>query len=718
MFFHGIRATALGLLSALTLSAGSVSVNPDTPSVGGSLSAVGEKLPPGAQPGDGPRMLSLTRKGSRLCGNAPRGQGAPFCILNGSSLLWSGSEGESFSVPVETGDRLYLLSLGATNKNWQALRWEGAPPPDDADKTADVPGKTVLHLTPPPGEEDTGPSLRQLIDQARQLKGEVVIDIPPGVYHFYPEGAVPVSLYTSNHDQQDIHPVGIPLVNLNGVHLEGNGARFVFHGRIMPFLIMDSADVTCSNLSIAYSTPFYSEGRIIDISNGQTTLQFDPLFSWKVKEGKFFNTGDGWEEETKCALAFQQDGAMVPTGKKGDIPWTAPAEQLPDRKVRFRVDAAREYGLSEGQILVLRNYARPHPAMVLYRALRTHLENVVFHDSQGMGLLAQRSEDISISGGGCIRNQNRAHTTAADATHFSNCRGEIRVEGALYEGMMDDAINVHATCLAIREVLSPVEIVAEYRHPQAVGLEVLLPGEHLQFIHSRTLENIGDGIRALRVRRLNERRLVILLEKPLPEGIGAGDAFENADWHPSVLFRGNTVRHNRARCALFTTPRPVRVENNRFLRCSGSAILLAGDAGGWYESGRCRDVVIRNNIFDHNLTCRYQFTEGIISIYPEIKAPGQQKTRYHENIRIEDNIFLTHRVPLLFALSARNLTFRNNSVFYDDQYPPLHDGHPFLLFFCEDTHLELSSAPTREASSPPHQDVPKHRMTNRRQGRE
>lgn len=724
MFFpHGIRATALCILSAPFLFAGDSLLSARAPLPDGDSFPAGETLPAegilpagGKLPGDGPRMLSLTRKGSRLCGNAPRGQGAPFCILNGSTLLWTGGEGEAFSVPVETGKHLYLLSLGADNKNWQALRWEGETPPTAADKTASAADKTVLHFTPPPGEEDAGPPLRQLIDQARRQEGEVIIDIPRGVYHFYPEGAVPVSLYTSNHDQQDIHPVGIPLVNLNGVHLEGNGARFVFHGRIMPFLIMDSADVTCSNLSIAYSTPFYSEGRIIDISGGRTTLQFDPHFSWKVKEKKFFNTGEGWENEAKCALAFQQDGAMVPTGKKGDIPWTAAAEQLPDRKVRFNVDAAQKYGLSEGQILVLRSYARPHPAMVLYRALRTHLKHVVFHDSQGMGLLAQRSEDISISGGGCIRDKNRVHTTAADATHFSNCRGKIRIEDALYEGMMDDAINVHSTCLAIRDVLSPTEIVAEYRHPQAVGLEVLLPGEHLQFIHRGTLENTGEknSIRVLRVRQLNERRLAILLEEPLPAGIGVGDALENTDWYPSVLFRGNTVRHNRARCALFTTPRPVRVVNNRFLRCSGSAILLAGDAGGWYESGRCRDVEIRNNVFDHNLTCRYQFTEGIISIFPEIDFPDRQKTRYHENIRIEGNTFRTHRVPLLFALSARNIIFRNNTVFYDDKYPPLHGGRPFILYFCEDAHLELSSAMTGGASPSPPQNASEHRMTNRR----
>ncbi len=124
------------------------------------------------------------------------------------------------------------------------------------------------------------------------------------------------------------------------------------------------------------------------------------------------------------------------------------------------------------------------------------------------------------------------------------------------------------------------------------------------------------------------------------------------------------------------------VEGNQFIGSSGSAILLAGDAQGWYESGRCRNVIIRNNLFEHNLICRYQFTEGIISIYPEVKQPTAQQERYHENILIEHNTFITHRVPLIYALSADNITFRNNRVIINDKYTPLHDGKLFILKYC------------------------------------
>ena len=63
-----------------------------------------------------------------------------------------------------------------------------------------------------------------------------------------------------------------------------------------------------------------------------------------------------------------------------------------------------------------------------------------------MALLVQRSADFHMKGGGVMVRQGtgRVHTAGADATHFSNTRGGIVVEKALFEGMMDDAINVHS----------------------------------------------------------------------------------------------------------------------------------------------------------------------------------------------------------------------------------------------------------------------------------
>lgn len=549
----------------------------------------------------------------------------------------------------------------------------------------------VLTLPAITTENDAGVELRKLLRQAASTGSErpVIIDIPRGVYHFYPETAPEQQVYISNHDQQHAHRIGIPLQGLKNTTLRGNGSTFIFHGRMLPFLLQYCSDITISDINIAVDSPLAGEGRIVEIAEDSVTLQFSPTPAWSVEDGKFCISGKGWKLSPNHALGFRPDGAMLAHGLWGDMLWNFPAEQVGENGVRFRTgEKGKQYKLAVGDTLVLRNAWRPHPGMLLYRAYNTTLNNVVFHDSLGMALIAQRSKDIHINGGGCLRAPGRFHTTAADATHFSNCAGLILVENATYEGMMDDAINVHATCPAITKVISPTCFIARFMHSQAYGFEIALPGEKLQFIHGKTLENTETTCEVEDIQIIDAKNLQITLKTPLPEGIGVGDAVENADWHPQVIFRNNTVRHNRARGALFTTPRPVLVEGNHFDHSSGSAILLAGDAQGWYESGRCLDVTIRNNTFEHNLTSLYQFTHAIISICPEVRMPDKQKTRYHNNVRIEGNTFITHRVPLLYAISASGVSFRDNLITYTDRYPAAKNTQSFILHYCDDMKVD------------------------------
>ena len=550
-----------------------------------------------------------------------------------------------------------------------------------ATAAASIPAQTTIDAADfgvKPAAQDNCAAMQNLLNHLRQQDTPCVVKFSPGEYHFRAESALPMQMYISNHDQQDVHPVGVPLVDLKNVELRGKKTKFIFHGKMLPFVLKDCEGITIRNISIDAAEPFSSEGRIVEIKDGKTTLELSPASRYTVEDGQFLLTNNGRKDKIHCILAFTPDGRMVPTGKSGDMGWYATAEQLPGNRVRFAEDAGNK-GLSVGQTLVLRSYYRPHPGMLLYRAKDTTLKNVVFHDSQGMALVAQRSENITIRGGGCRRAKGRMHTTAADATHFSNCRGHISVQGATYEAMMDDAINVHATCLGITEVESSRTFIARYMHGQAYGFEVMEPGEQLQFIHGPTLELNPQLRKVEAVEVIDPRHIRVTLTEDMPDGIGEGDAIENADWHPSVDFSHNTVRHNRARGALFTTPKPVRVIGNHFDHTHGSAILLAGDAQGWYESGACQDVLIKDNVFRHGLTGLYQFTDALIAICPEVRKPAEQKQCYHRNVRIIGNQFITHRVPLLSAISADDVTFVGNKIQYRDIYPAQSEGRPWLL---------------------------------------
>jgi hypothetical protein len=316
------------------------------------------------------------------------------------------------------------------------------------------------------------------------------------------------------------------------------------------------------------------------------------------------------------------------------------------------------------------------------------MENVVFHASHGMALVAQRSTNFRFSGGGVYprAETGRKFSAGADATHFSNCRGEIVVENAHFEGMMDDAINVHATCLRIEEKVDSHTLRCRYIHGQAYGFETFLPGETLRYIRAKWLQPVSPQ-KVKEVVWLDSKTFLLKMEASIPPFIQVGDAVENADWFPSVMFRKNVVRNNRARGSLFTTPLPVVIEGNLFETIAGSAILLAGDANGWYESGACHDVVIRHNTFRNNLTSRFQFTEGILSFYPEIPDVAGQPERYHRNIRIEQNRFETFDVPLLFAISTDGILFRENTIEYNQAYSGW-NRPAFILNGCEQVVIE------------------------------
>lgn len=600
-----------------------------------------------------------------------------FRVMSGSEVLWSsgvmkrGMPAKKFSVPVaENGIRhLYLMADRVENNShdhadWVDLAWKVGAEQQSAKGTVVNASKFGMV---PGVRKDQGPALRSAISALRK-KGGGVLSIPKGVYHFYPEGALNMTFNISNHDQPLIHPVCVPLADLRNVRIEGNGSLFLFHGRVIPLLVMDSENVAISRLSVDYERSICSEARVVGVDNKFTEVEIDKkVYPYEIRNDRFIFLGEGWEEGVSCCMAFEKGTGRI-IANTADIGWNGHVQPLGGSRLRLTWDL-KSKGIKPGDTLVLRTYHRPHPGCVVYRARKTRMEDVAIHQSSGMAFLVQRSEDFLMKGGGVFirKGTGRVHTAGADATHFSNTRGEVIVEKALFEGMMDDAINVHSTCLGITEVVDSHTLKCRYMHGQAVGFEVFLPGEKLRFINGPTLEPGATATVKTAVKN-SSTELVITLEEPLPAEVKAGDAVENADFYPSVVFRSNIVRNNRARGTLFTTPEKVLVEGNLFDHSSGSAILLAGDAQGWYESGACHEVVIRKNTFINNLTSRYQFTNAIISIYPEVKQLDKQKDYYHRNVLIEDNVFKTFDVPLLFAISTENLKFINNRIIYNNDF--------------------------------------------------
>ena len=281
--------------------------------------------------------------------------------------------------------------------------------------------------------------------------------------------------------------------------------------------------------------------------------------------------------------------------------------------------------------------------------------------------------------------------------------------------MMDDAINVHGIYLKVHERIDDFTIRGSYEHYQAWGFAWGDVGDSVCFIKAMTMEMLEERnvIKDIRCQPATDngqqgssisfnannfkgaKEFIITFEEALPEELTKEEAFgiENLSWTPEVIFRHNVVRNNRARGALFSSPLRTICENNIFDHTSGTAILLCGDCNGWYEAGAVRNLTIRKNTFINALTNMFQFTNAVISIYPEIPNLEGQTRYFHggksDAIVIEKNHFITFDKPLLYAKSVDGLIFRKNKVTRNQDYKAFHwNQEEILLEKCNHIRIE------------------------------
>lgn len=532
----------------------------------------------------------------------------------------------------------------------------------------------------------------------------IIIKMTPGRYDFTPHKSACHTYYISNHDQDNPKNVGIAIDGATNVVLDGQGAELIFHGRMLPISVTSSASLTVKNLSIDFAEPHIAQVSIESVDTVAGTIAYRPApwVDYAVENGAFVVKGPGWSHVPCVGIAFDKESrhivyntSDIDVGTIGVISIDNGVITAPWRNER----------LKPGMIVAMRTYVRPCPGIFIDDSRNVTIENVRIHYAEGMGLLAQNTTDITLRGFSvCLRGDTdpRYFTTQADATHFSSCAGHISSTGGLYEGMMDDAINVHGTYLKLQKRIDARSVEARYMHPQTFGFRWASPGDSIAFINSRIMEPTGGILTVEAIEPCDNETVegastfrITFTDDIDPEIDPDCGSFglENLTMTPSVYFADNIIRNNRARGALFSTPRKVVVERNLFDHTSGSAILLCGDCNGWYETGACRDVTIRHNSFVNALTNLFQFTNAVISIYPEIPNLNGQITPFHSGITITDNTFDTFDVPLLYAKSVDGLTFTDNVIIHNDSYPPFHPNRaPVWLQHVDNARIQSESA--------------------------
>lgn len=504
-----------------------------------------------------------------------------------------------------------------------------------------------------------------------------------GTYDIGAEQCQVRTWFISNHDQVNPRKVFLPLEDLERVTVEGHGAFFNLRGRILPVGIWNSTRITVKNITVDYEIPMITQVTFLAVDPTAKTVTFRPIAGTQAElQGtRLHFKGYDFRNSPGGGILFEADGRIA--YRTSDCGFNL-GSVTDNGDGTYTAANCANGAFKVGQQMALRAWERPAPGVVVSDSNIVRLNNITMHYADGMGLLCQSTNDIYLNNFKVVPNKakGRVFSTQADATHFSGCGGAIESVDGVYQGMMDDAINVHGTYLRVQKRLDDKTLECAYMHPQAYGFSWGVPGEEVVFVQSRTMTMMNETkTKIASIEPIDQPSIVgaklyrISFTEPLPATVDPAVAqigIENLTRTPSVLFSGNLVMDNRARGALFSTPKRVVCINNIFDHISGSGILLCGDCNGWYETGACTDVLIAENTFVNALTSPFQFTEAVISICPEIPEIREDSPYFHRNITIQDNVFVAFDKPLIFAKSVDGMKIKDNVFVKSDTYAPYH----------------------------------------------
>ena len=533
---------------------------------------------------------------------------------------------------------------------------------------------------------DTTLAVRRALEDARQT-GEQRLIFPTGEYHFWPNRAQERYLFVSNNDES-LKRLIFVLDAMEDFEIDGQGSLFVFHGSLSPFFLNGAKNIRLSNFSIEWARSFHSEAHVLGVEGNAVDLHIPEQFPYQVEYERLVFTGEGGDVYgIGNALEFdpmRRETAFQVTDNYTIRHWHR-AQEIGPRAVRLEANWTTIP--TPGNVLALMSGERFCPAVIISNSQQIELENVTLHHAGGMGTIAQCSRDLTLRD---VRVTPRAGSgrlvsLTADATHFSCCEGKITLENCLFENQLDDAINIHGIYHQIVKQVSPREVEVRLVHPQQLGVDIVAAGDMIDFVENETLGVYFQGIVA-GVERLNRSCFRLRFDADLPTEIAPNHAVFNHRWNPEVSITNCTARGNRARGFLLNSSGKMRVQNNTF-HTPGAAILIAGDANYWFESGPVNDVTIADNLFDN---CNFGlWGRAAIDIDPEIEPHRRARTVYHRNIRIENNTFRAFDPRLLRAHGVAGLVMKNNRLETTNDYPATAKNEEFFAVEgCPDADLE------------------------------
>lgn len=505
-------------------------------------------------------------------------------------------------------------------------------------------------------------ALCALIEKIAGTDGEKSVRFEKGTYYIDSEKCKKYMLYITNTVGDDefsadetphLNAVPFYFNGTDNLTFDGNGSVFIIDGKVTNVAVENCRNITLKNMEIRHAHPDMHEMKVVRVAPFFVDFEIDDDTQFKISDNKLYFYGkDYCAPADKDALNAHWIGLIrknTPNKvKRVSHPLIGMLKISRIGERRVRAYFANTLRFKRSDRFYVFDVRRQFAGIFINASENIVLQNIKQRFNYSLALVLQDCKNVDVNGVQFSPEKNSARKMAsvADFIQVCMCRGKIRITNSLFEGAGDDCINVHGVHFKIQSV-NGNKIMVRFMHKQSHGYLPIHTGDEIAFIHPDTLLQEGKTV-VKNARLLNEYEIELILDSAGDAAVG--QVIENIAACPEVYFADNTVNRIITRGCLFTTRGKVVVENNRFISNSMSGILLSDDAKSWYESGMCRDVTIRNNIFDY---CG----KTPILIKPENRIHGGA---VHKNIRIIHNVFKKYRGFCVYAKSSDNIVLKDN----------------------------------------------------------
>jgi len=539
-------------------------------------------------------------------------------------------------------------------------------------------------------EQDATPLVVAALKKAKE-EGISKLVFPKGNYHFYPTFAPEFYCEITNNDN-GLKRTAFPLIDFHDFELDGGGSDFIFHGKMIPFIIEKSSNLKVTNLNVDWKVPFVLEGHVVANDSLNGTFDIEVKTPYLVQHGHLYLTlereDSPYERKYGKRFAFGERynleiGQNIFWDPKTKAPlYNTRLYNMPEREIfaeellegLIRIKSKMEKLPPLGSVMVSKGeylHNRTSPAFRVFKSQDLEFNSINVYHAGAMGLIAERSENITLDSFNVVLREgsNRMITATADATHFCNVRGTVIIKNCTFENMLDDATNIHGTYVRVNKMIDDFTLAVETYHPHQNGYLFGEEGDQVQIIDQKNLQPRTEPLILKKVERVNEKISYITFDKSVKGRVDIYDGVENISWHASAVIENNIVRNNRARSFLISTPRKVVVRNN-YLSSQMATFRLTGDLGLWNESGPNEGLLIENNIIE-DAVYGGNGPQAVFLIDPQYVDKNDFSGKYSRDITIRNNTIKTFDNSIMLAMSVDGLIFENNEIIQTDTYKPI-----------------------------------------------